>query len=209
MVTDNWKGKVGSKEVLHTAETQHLGPAAGRGRPAGSFRPRRRRAGSQKRCAGHQTEHSPRPDSATNARGSRRPGRSGGAHCGPTAAGWNGCAEPAARHGRSQRPLAPPRTGRGPELREAAAAAARGCLPTRRASSSECPGAAPLLRPAITAFLPLAARRVPRLSCRLRAAPAVRGMRLSKAQYDEIAQLLGHMQPTRQSLRKLKEKFPR
>uniref|UniRef100_A0A8C3UY11 CDAN1-interacting nuclease 1 n=1 Tax=Catharus ustulatus TaxID=91951 RepID=A0A8C3UY11_CATUS len=33
-------------------------------------------------------------------------------------------------------------------------------------------------------------------------------MKLSKAQYDEIAQFLGHMQPTRQSLRKLKEKFP-
>ncbi|XP_041252127.1 CDAN1-interacting nuclease 1 isoform X3 [Onychostruthus taczanowskii] len=34
-------------------------------------------------------------------------------------------------------------------------------------------------------------------------------MKLSKAQYDEIAQFLGHVQPTRQSLRKLKEKFPR
>eukprot|EP00075_Anas_platyrhynchos_P024216 XP_027313469.1 uncharacterized protein C15orf41 homolog isoform X3 [Anas platyrhynchos] len=33
-------------------------------------------------------------------------------------------------------------------------------------------------------------------------------MKLSKAQYDEIAQFLGHVQPTRQSLRKLKEKFP-
>ncbi|XP_043371653.1 CDAN1-interacting nuclease 1 isoform X14 [Dermochelys coriacea] len=34
-------------------------------------------------------------------------------------------------------------------------------------------------------------------------------MKLSKAQYDEIAQFLGHVQPTRQSLRKLKERFPR
>ncbi|XP_052549878.1 CDAN1-interacting nuclease 1 isoform X1 [Tympanuchus pallidicinctus] len=33
-------------------------------------------------------------------------------------------------------------------------------------------------------------------------------MKLTKAQYDEIAQFLGHVQPTRQSLRKLKEKFP-
>nr|XP_025949741.1 uncharacterized protein C15orf41 homolog isoform X1 [Dromaius novaehollandiae] len=33
-------------------------------------------------------------------------------------------------------------------------------------------------------------------------------MKLSKAQYDEIAQFLGQVQPTRQSLRKLKEKFP-
>ncbi|KAH1171997.1 CDAN1-interacting nuclease 1 isoform X2 [Mauremys mutica] len=33
-------------------------------------------------------------------------------------------------------------------------------------------------------------------------------MKLSKAQYDEIAQFLGHVQPTRQSLRKLKERFP-
>ncbi|XP_064004042.1 CDAN1-interacting nuclease 1 isoform X2 [Pogoniulus pusillus] len=37
---------------------------------------------------------------------------------------------------------------------------------------------------------------------------AVRGMKLTKAQYDEIAQFLGHVQPTRQSLRKLKERFP-
>ncbi|XP_067152754.1 CDAN1-interacting nuclease 1 isoform X2 [Apteryx mantelli] len=33
-------------------------------------------------------------------------------------------------------------------------------------------------------------------------------MKLSKAQYDEIAQFLGQVQPTRQSLRKLKQKFP-
>nr|XP_006132768.1 uncharacterized protein C15orf41 homolog isoform X2 [Pelodiscus sinensis] len=33
-------------------------------------------------------------------------------------------------------------------------------------------------------------------------------MKLSKAQYDEIAQFLGHVQPTRQSLRKLQERFP-
>ncbi|XP_068802438.1 CDAN1-interacting nuclease 1 isoform X9 [Struthio camelus] len=33
-------------------------------------------------------------------------------------------------------------------------------------------------------------------------------MKLTKAQYDEIAQFLGQVQPTRQSLRQLKEKFP-
>ncbi|KYO28744.1 hypothetical protein Y1Q_0004407 [Alligator mississippiensis] len=33
-------------------------------------------------------------------------------------------------------------------------------------------------------------------------------MKLSKAQYEEIARFLGHVQPTRQSLRRLKERFP-
>lgn len=50
--------------LLHTAETQHLGPTAGWGRSAGSFRPSTRRAASQKRCAGYQTELIPRSDSA-------------------------------------------------------------------------------------------------------------------------------------------------
>ncbi|KAL9850684.1 CDAN1-interacting nuclease 1 isoform 2-T2 [Geothlypis trichas] len=71
-----------------------------------------------------------------------------------------------------------------------------------------CPGVDAVLSPAIAGLLPLAARRDPRLSCCLRACLAVQGMKLSKAQYDEIAQFLGHVQPTRQSLRKLKEKFP-
>lgn len=188
-------------------------PAAGRarGRPASSFRPRRRQGGSQKRFAGHYTEHIPRPEPAGALLRRKCPGLRA---AGP---GGNRALRPperlrrAGRRGKAALSHRPPRTA---PHRTRGGAAGSGCrggswLSRCWAGSKGFPGAAAILRPAVTGLLPLAARRVPRLSCRLRAAPAVRGMKLSKAQYDEIAQFLGHVQPTRQSLRKLKEKFPR
>lgn len=47
--------------------------------------------------------------------------------------------------------------------------------------------------------------------CSLQGSPPSPGevMKLTKAQYEEVVQFLAQVPPTRQSLRKLKEKFPR
>ncbi|XP_072194068.1 CDAN1-interacting nuclease 1 isoform X2 [Excalfactoria chinensis] len=71
------------------------------------------------------------------------------------------------------------------------------------------PGAvAPIPRSRVRCLPPLPASLLGAGVAQLGHFVAPRGMKLTKAQYDEIAQFLGHVQPTRQSLRKLKEKFP-
>uniref|UniRef100_A0A8C3N601 CDAN1-interacting nuclease 1 n=3 Tax=Thraupidae TaxID=400783 RepID=A0A8C3N601_GEOPR len=201
------------------ASTSVPSARCGRGRRRGRpplFRPRRRHGGWQKGFAGTRQGtppgvRLPAPCSARNA----------GAHSGRagreprTPARRSGCAEPggAAWHGRSHRPpcTAPPWTGRGAEPREAAAAAAGGCLGSGLVARVPrgCRGSPRFSAPPSLAFClsPPGVSRASPAAC-LRAALAVQGMKLSKAQYDEIAQFLGHVQPTRQSLRKLKEKFP-
>uniref|UniRef100_A0A669PLZ6 CDAN1-interacting nuclease 1 n=1 Tax=Phasianus colchicus TaxID=9054 RepID=A0A669PLZ6_PHACC len=107
--------------------------------------------------------------------------------------------------GRAAPPLSPPRPGRGAELREVGRLLPAAC--DRRAGSKgrpEGPRSPGSCLPPLPACLLGAGAAQAQLGHFL----APRGMKLTKAQYDEIAQFLGHVQPTRQSLRKLKEKFP-
>ncbi|XP_071600411.1 CDAN1-interacting nuclease 1 isoform X3 [Heliangelus exortis] len=148
--------------------------------------------------------HSPQ-GSAISAQGTMRPGA--GASPPVRAAAQSR----AARDGGSPRP-APPRTA--PSRRRGGAAergrGSRSWLTRNRAGRKGRPGvAATLLSPAFRWGRGAGAGKSALLaSACCRAGRAARSMKLTKAQYDEIAQFLGHMQPTRQSLRKLKEKFP-